>query len=427
MSTAFEPVWKLRRGLKSLFIFENFPCLLNATSVAAIICTCVKAQNPSFGCALLQFAVSCPRTVRLGKIFTDATAMFFVRDRLYFGNIEAAADVLQKGEAKITHVLSLLSSASISFFSEWRSEITIPTKEVRKVFAGDVGTGLSKNSLSPEKLLYSLELAGPGLKILRMAVPLRDSEDEDLLDFLDVCLDFIDQGRMEGSVLVHCFAGVSRSAAVIIAYLMRTEQKSQEDALESLRQCCEFVCPNDGFIEQLKLFQELGFKVDTSSPLYKRFRLKVLGHSYKLGEKVDSSVFEDDPGLQLESTSSTESSKEKQPTTVYRCKKCRRIAALHGNVVSHTPGEGETCFEWHKRKSGNPFKKFDQIECTSIFVEPLRWMTTVEEGALEGKLSCIHCEARLGYFNWSGIQCSCGSWITPAFQLHKSRVDINTA
>lgn len=50
---------------------------------------------------------------------------------------------------------------------------------------------------------------------------------------------------------------------------------------------------------------------------------------------------------------------------------------------------------------------------------------SVEEGALEGKLSCAHCDARLGYFNWAGIQCSCGSWITPAFQLHKSRVDIS--
>ncbi|KAI0519439.1 dual specificity protein phosphatase 12 [Dendrobium catenatum] len=352
--------------------------------------------------------------------------MFSVRDRLFFGNISAAAEVLQSGSAEITHVLSLLSSASISFFSDWRAEVLISTQEVRKVFAGEAGHGLAKNSLSPEKLLYVLELAGPGLKLVRMAVPLRDTEDENLLDYLDVCLDFIDRGRKEGAVLVHCFAGVSRSAAIITAYLMRSEQRSQEDALESLRQSCEFVCPNDGFLEQLKLFEEMGFKVDTASPLYKRFRLKVLGHSYKLGEKVDSSIFEDDPGSLSESSASStsESAKENQPKTVYRCKKCRRIVALHENVVSHTPGEGETCFEWHKRKSGNPFKRFDEVECSSIFIEPLKWMTSVEEGALEGKLLCIHCEARLGYFNWSGIQCSCGSWITPAFQLHKSRVDI---
>ncbi|PRQ56542.1 putative phosphoric monoester hydrolase [Rosa chinensis] len=53
-------------------------------------------------------------------------------------------------------------------------------------------------------------------------------------------------------------------------------------------------------------------------------------------------------------------------------------------------------------------------------------MTAVEEGAMAGKLSCAHCEAHLGYFNWSGIQCSCGSWITPDFQLHRSRVDMGS-
>ncbi|WOK96786.1 dual specificity protein phosphatase 12 [Canna indica] len=349
---------------------------------------------------------------------------YLVRERLFFGDIKAAADVLSNGSAEITHVLSLLSSASISFFSGWRPDISIPTQEVKKVYAG--ADGSQRKSLAPGKLLYSLERAGPELKMVRMAVPLRDTEDEDLLDYLDVCLDFIDQGRKEGSVLVHCFAGVSRSAAVILAYLMRTEQKSMEDALESLREICEPVCPNDGFLDQLSLFEEMGFKVDTESPIYKRFRLKVLGHSYKQGEKIDSSIFGADPGLPaVDSNSSPEVVKGNQHGIAYRCRKCRRIVALQENVVSHVPGEGETCFDWQKRKSGNGMNRLQEQECSSLFVEPLKWMASVEEGALEGKLSCIHCDARLGYFNWSGIQCSCGSWITPAFQIHKSKVDIS--
>ncbi|KAM0940975.1 putative phosphoric monoester hydrolase [Dioscorea sansibarensis] len=350
-----------------------------------------------------------------------------VRHRLFFGNISDAAEVLQKGSSEITHVLSLLSSASISFFSDWKPGISIPTKEIRKVFFGDSDGLLTSKALSPEKLLYSLEHAGPELKLVRMTVPVRDTEDEDLLDYLEVCLDFIHENREKGSVLVHCFAGVSRSAAVITAYLMRTEQRSLEDALESLRESCEFICPNDGFLEQLKMFENMGFKVDTTNPIYKRFRLKILGHFYKQGEKIDSFVFGADPGLPLESSvPEGGASKEVQPTKAFRCRKCRRIIALEENVINHEPGEGETCFNWHKRKSSRNYDRSDETQCSSIFVEPLKWMTTVEEGALEGKLLCIHCEARLGYFNWSGIQCSCGSWITPAFQIHKSKVDIST-
>ncbi|RVX04860.1 hypothetical protein CK203_019140 [Vitis vinifera] len=63
-------------------------------------------------------------------------------------------------------------------------------------------------------------------------------------------------------------------ASIITAYLMRTERLSQEDALESLRQSCEFVCPNDGFLEQLKMYEDMGFKVDHANPIYKRFCLK---------------------------------------------------------------------------------------------------------------------------------------------------------
>jgi dual specificity phosphatase 12 len=47
----------------------------------------------------------------------------------------------------------------------------------------------------------------------------------------------------------------------------------------------------------------------------------------------------------------------------------------------------------------------------------------VQEGMVESKLQCVKCEARLGNFNWAGMQCSCGTWVNPAFQLHKSQVD----
>nr|DAD42854.1 TPA_asm: hypothetical protein HUJ06_001084 [Nelumbo nucifera] len=168
---------------------------------------------------------------------------YLVRDRLFIGDISDAAEILQKGSTEFTHILSLLSSASISFFTEWRSSIIIPAKEIRKVFVvgsegassseDDVDNGLKKSS-PPEKLLYSLEYAGKDLKFVRMATPLRDMENEDLLDYLDVCLDFIHENRKEGAVLVHCFAGVSRSAAIITAYLMRTEQLSQEGSSKSI-------------------------------------------------------------------------------------------------------------------------------------------------------------------------------------------------
>ncbi|KAI7998494.1 hypothetical protein LOK49_LG10G02642 [Camellia lanceoleosa] len=116
--------------------------------------------------------------------------LHLVRKHLFIGNISDATEVLQNGSEEITHILSILCSASISFFSKWRSGLLIPTEEIRKVYARDseledVSGDSSKNSLSPEKLLYSLEYAGNDLKLVMMAVPLRDTKNENLLNYLD--------------------------------------------------------------------------------------------------------------------------------------------------------------------------------------------------------------------------------------------------
>src|SRR5262245_58011941 len=51
-----------------------------------------------------------------------------------------------------------------------------------------------------------------------LALKLRDP-DPALRQHLVTVAEFIDEGRQAGGVMVHCFAGISRSPAVILAYL----------------------------------------------------------------------------------------------------------------------------------------------------------------------------------------------------------------
>ncbi|XP_004515029.1 probable inactive dual specificity protein phosphatase-like At4g18593 [Cicer arietinum] len=122
-------------------------------------------------------------------------------------------------------------------------------------------------------------------------------------------------------------------------------------------------------------------------------------------------------------TSISEPETATEPQLIYRCKKCRRIVASKENIVSHERGKGESSFKWNKRSSESWGMEKQPADCTSIFVEPMKWMQAVQEGQVEEKILCMGCNARLGYFNWSGMQCSCGAWINPAFQLHKSKLD----
>lgn len=82
--------------------------------------------------------------------------------------------------------------------------------------------------------------------------------------------------------------------------------------------------------------------------------------------------------MEVETNSSSEESLPKEsipkPQVIYRCKKCRRIVAIEENVVPHEPGKGEECFAWKKR-SGNS----EQVQCSSVFVEPMKWMQSSED------------------------------------------------
>lgn len=87
-------------------------------------------------------------------------------------------------------------------------------------------------------------------------VHINDDEREDIyLYFYDV-VQFIDDAiSQNGKVFVHCYAGISRSATLVIAYLMAIKKYTLESALELLiskRKICD---PNSGFILQLKCFE----------------------------------------------------------------------------------------------------------------------------------------------------------------------------
>jgi predicted protein tyrosine phosphatase len=67
-------------------------------------------------------------------------------------------------------------------------------------------------------------------------------------------------------VLVHCVQGISRSGAVVVAYLMRTCSLDYDSALASARASRSAITPNSGFADQLRLWQRLRYSIFVADP-----------------------------------------------------------------------------------------------------------------------------------------------------------------
>merc|ERR1719502_2292926 len=73
---------------------------------------------------------------------------------------------------------------------------------------------------------------------------------------LDTGVEFIAQAHAAGgAVLVHCHRGISRSATLCIAYLVRSTQQPAERVFELMRQKRKCIDPNLGYWVALKTWE----------------------------------------------------------------------------------------------------------------------------------------------------------------------------
>ena len=83
-------------------------------------------------------------------------------------------------------------------------------------------------------------------------LPMADSLDQNLLHYIPSAMEFIEQGKREGrSTLVHCNAGVSRSGAVAVIWLMKSKGLSFDEALAYAKERRPIITPNTNFVRQI--------------------------------------------------------------------------------------------------------------------------------------------------------------------------------
>ncbi|XP_068131049.1 dual specificity protein phosphatase 26 [Hyperolius riggenbachi] len=130
--------------------------------------------------------------------------------KLYLGNQEIAANKGELYQMRITHILN-------ATHSRWRGG----------------------------------EEYYRGMNIQYMGIDAQDSPSYDMSVHFQAAADFIHRAlRDRGKILVHCAVGVSRSATLVLAYLMIYHRMTLVEAINTVKDK-RGIIPNRGFLRQL--------------------------------------------------------------------------------------------------------------------------------------------------------------------------------
>ncbi len=133
-----------------------------------------------------------------------------ITDKIYLGDYEGTKDLDYFSKEGITHVLSIINDIPVEF---------------------------SEKDNITHKLLN-----------------IKDEENSNLIKYFKECFEFIEKAN---KIFIHCACGISRSPTIVIAYLMWKTHCSYNDTFWFVKNRRKLISPNDGFVKQLKIFEDM--------------------------------------------------------------------------------------------------------------------------------------------------------------------------
>ncbi|GBC16542.2 dual specificity protein phosphatase 14-like [Rhizophagus irregularis DAOM 181602=DAOM 197198] len=145
-----------------------------------------------------------------------------IEDFLYISDAVTAANSRLLAENKISHIVNI--SPCINFFG-------------------------------PSRITYCISQKYPDWKPKYLRLYVSDDPKGKISKFFEVSNAFIHEANQEGGrVLIHCWAGVSRSATLVLAYLLK-QGLTYLDAFNHLKKRRSIIEPNSGFCLQLTKYE----------------------------------------------------------------------------------------------------------------------------------------------------------------------------
>ncbi|KAM9983726.1 hypothetical protein ACTFIY_000441 [Dictyostelium cf. discoideum] len=144
----------------------------------------------------------------------------------------------------------------------WQS--IMPDLIIDKIYLGCRECAMNKSWLKENNVTHILTVANfkplyPDL-FKYLIINIEDVDEANIYQHFKEMNAFIDEGREKGGVLIHCRAGVSRSATATMAFIMMKNSLKFQEAFDITIKGRPRIYPNIGFINQLKKFEKDLFK-----------------------------------------------------------------------------------------------------------------------------------------------------------------------
>lgn len=128
---------------------------------------------------------------------------------------------------------------------------------IDNIFLGNAEDSLNYQALKANNITHILTA---GIDLPRpykdsfeyLYFPIYDSPYTDINPYFCKAIEFIiDSQRRGGNILIHCAAGISRSASMVISYLILIKKMSYTEAYLFVKSRRNIINPNEGFQKQL--------------------------------------------------------------------------------------------------------------------------------------------------------------------------------
>ena len=131
------------------------------------------------------------------------------------------------------------------------------------IFLGNIDAAFNKKKLKQlgiKKVLTVMSAFGNHYsphEFIHKSIDVDDDFRTNIICHFKECILFI-EGK--DKIFVHCAAGMSRSPTIVIAYIMWKRKLRLNEAIKFVKEKRSIISPNDNFMNQLKIFEELLIK-----------------------------------------------------------------------------------------------------------------------------------------------------------------------